>query len=62
MSTTAKQELEIIAITRFGMPKRTKRKLREAYLAYLQDALYTTCTPTIWPPESWFEYFDASDL
>jgi len=50
-------DLEIIAITQFGMPRRTRKHARGIYLSFLREALTTTCSPTVWPPESWAEFF-----
>jgi len=50
-------DLETIAITQFGMPRRTRKHERGIYLSFLREALTTTCSPTVWPPESWSEFF-----
>jgi len=44
------------AIQEFGMPAQALQKLRNAYLAYLGEALTTTCTPDVWPPLSYREW------
>jgi len=51
--------LETRAKTEFGLPQKASKKLRAGYLAYLGEALATTCTPTIWPPESWPEWVES---
>jgi phage-related protein len=53
------ENLEILAMAKFGMPKRAPKRAAEAYLAYLREALTTTCSPTIWPPESWSEFLSG---
>lgn len=48
--------LETRAENEFELPKNSPKKLRAGYLAYLGEALATTCTPTIWPPLGFIEW------
>ena len=52
--------VEAIAREQFGMPELAPKRKREGYLAYLGDALQTTCSPAIWPPEDWAEFTSSS--
>ncbi len=48
--------LESRAIQEFGLPVQAPQMLCAAYLAYLGEALTTTCTPDVWPPLSYREW------
>lgn len=58
-SSSNTRDFENLAIHKFGMPVHAPPKAKEAYLHYLKEALTTTCSPVIWPPESWSEFFNC---
>ena len=53
------KDFEDLAIHKFGMPEDAPRESKDAYLRYLGEALTTTCSPVVWPPESWSEFFEC---
>ena len=48
--------LETRAAAQFGLPPRAPKSYRDAYMAYLREALTTLCPPDVWPPMSYAEW------
>lgn len=55
MTTSLQSHAEI----EFALPANAPVRLRKAFLGYLAEQISSTCTPTIWPPESYQEWLKS---